>query len=74
MKKVGLIGAATLTAPMEAPLHFPSGDHKLKIAISYQACTKSYCLFPAKLHLEIPFSFFIIICLTNIQACINVRC
>ena len=57
MKKMGIIGSAILLAPMEAPSHLASGDYKLHVSIEYQACTKSYCLFPAKLHLEIPFTF-----------------
>ncbi len=57
MKKMGIIGSANLIIPMEAPAHLPNGEHKLRIAINYQACTKSYCLFPSKLHLEIPFTF-----------------
>jgi thiol:disulfide interchange protein DsbD len=56
-KKMGIVDSATLTIPMEAPMHLPAGEQKLKISIAYQACTKSYCLFPDKLHLEIPFSF-----------------
>lgn len=55
--KHGMIKEATLVAPIEAPASLPSGENKLHISLSYQACTASFCLFPTKLNLEVPFEF-----------------
>jgi thiol:disulfide interchange protein DsbD len=56
-KKMGVVDSAEMTIPMEAPTRLMNGEQRLKISIAYQACTKTYCLFPAKLHLEVPFTF-----------------
>ncbi len=56
-KQTGIINSAVVTLPMEAPAGLLSGNYKLKVALSYQACTKKYCLFPQNLYLEAPFSF-----------------
>ena len=55
--KLGVIENAKIVLPLEAPDHLPSGEHHLKVEITYQACTKSYCLFPSVLIVSTPFHF-----------------
>jgi len=55
--KMGVIDSAVMNIVMEAPASLPSGEHPMKIDISYQACTKSYCLFPTTLSVTAPFLF-----------------
>ncbi|PWU15799.1 MAG: thiol:disulfide interchange protein [Bdellovibrio sp.] len=50
----GLIGEATLKAPIEAPEQMPASG-TLKLRLTYQACTKSYCLFPITRPIELNF-------------------
>lgn len=50
----GVVKKATLKAPVEAPEDVPS-EGVLKLRLTYQACTKSYCLFPIHKHIEIAF-------------------
>jgi len=42
----GVIGKAILKAPLEAPEVLTLDDEKLEFFLTYQACTKTYCLFP----------------------------
>lgn len=50
----GIVKKATLRAPVEAPADVPT-EGALKLRLTYQACTKSYCLFPITKHVEISF-------------------
>lgn len=54
-KKMGVINQAVLRAPMEVPLNIDAKTNELKIALTYQACTATYCLFPTDLQLSLPF-------------------
>lgn len=66
-KKV-MIGKAKMTAAVEFNKHSQSGDQKMVLNLTYQACTETYCLFPkvlaldvhykAKVPVETPTSFF----------------
>lgn len=42
----GVVGKATLKAPLEAPEILSLNEDKLEFFLTYQACTKTYCLFP----------------------------
>ena len=53
--KMGVIDSATFSAPIEAPADLTDGDQILKVDLTYQACTKTYCLFPVVRTIEIPF-------------------
>lgn len=50
----GIVGNAVLKAPIEAPAEIPASG-TIRLILTYQACTKSYCLFPAKQTIEIGF-------------------
>lgn len=52
-----MVGFATLTAPVEAPPELAQKTKTLKLKLTYQACTETYCLFPESLLLEAPFEF-----------------
>lgn len=54
-KKLGVIHQATLIAPIEAPADLDAETNPLIIRVTYQACTKTFCLFPTTL--EVPVSF-----------------
>lgn len=54
-KKLGVIHQATLIAPIEAPGDLDAEANPLVIRVTYQACTKTFCLFPTTL--EVPVSF-----------------
>jgi thiol:disulfide interchange protein DsbD len=54
-KKKGVIGKSTLSAPIEAPPQLNEGDQQLKVEVTYQACTNTYCLFPTTKEVLIPF-------------------
>ena len=55
--KTGVIESAQLIMPMESPSQLQVGPQKLQIELSYQACTKSYCLFPSTLVVAAPFQY-----------------
>jgi thiol:disulfide interchange protein len=55
--KMGVIDSAVMNIVMEAPVQLTGGEHRLKLEISYQACTKAYCLFPTTLSVTAPFLF-----------------
>lgn len=42
--RIGVAGHATLTAAIEAPENL--NTDKLRLSVTYQACTESFCLFP----------------------------
>jgi thioredoxin:protein disulfide reductase len=48
-KKAGTEGHGSLSAYFKAPGGLPLGDITLQIQLTYQACTKDYCLFPKKI-------------------------
>ena len=50
-------GDALLSLPFEAPSQISENKNNLKIELTYQACSDSYCLFPKTKALEIPFSW-----------------
>jgi thioredoxin:protein disulfide reductase len=58
--KRGMIGNAKsktkMTATIEAPADLKGGEQQLILNLKYQACTKTYCLFPLDHKLEIPFA------------------
>jgi thiol:disulfide interchange protein DsbD len=53
-KRRGVMGSATLIAPFELPKNMPQGDQILDVKLTYQACTKAYCLFPQNVMLKVP--------------------
>ncbi len=50
-----VMNKAQLIAPFELPEKISVGERTLKIELSYQACTETYCLFPQKLMLDAHF-------------------
>ena len=55
-KKMGVIKDAVLTAGLEAPQHFEDETSPLVVLLTYQACTKSYCLFPQTIEVPVEFT------------------
>ena len=53
----GMVGHATLFAPIEAPPELLKKTKVLKLKLTYQACTDTYCLFPESILVEAPFEF-----------------
>lgn len=53
----GVVEHATLFAPIEAPPELARRTKTLKLKLTYQACTETYCLFPESLMVEAPFEF-----------------
>lgn len=53
-KKMGVIGQARAKATIEIPSHGLEGLQKIKFSLRYQACTKTYCLFPIDETFEVP--------------------
>jgi thioredoxin:protein disulfide reductase len=56
-KKMGVIEKAKLMAVLEAPMRLQNGEQTLKAQLTYQACTDTYCLFPAKLPINFTVKF-----------------
>ncbi len=56
-QRKGVIKSGLITAPLEAPKDLSDGDHELILQLTYQACTDTFCLFPANLDLKTPFNF-----------------
>lgn len=53
-RRRGMIGEGTLKALIEAPGKLqPEG--RLRLKLTYQACTKTFCLFPKDLDIEVPY-------------------
>lgn len=52
-----VINAANIIVPIEAPLTLNQNTDKLKVKLTYQACTDSYCLFPENIILDASFKF-----------------
>lgn len=50
----GVEKAATLTALIEAPPRFLKRHNKMKMELTYQACSDQFCLFPTKKQIEVP--------------------
>lgn len=55
-KRKGVINEATVTAAVRVPGTATSKEN-LSVRLVYQACTKSFCLFPKTLNLEVPFKW-----------------
>ncbi|MFN7729516.1 MAG: protein-disulfide reductase DsbD [Bdellovibrio sp.] len=53
--RLGVIQKARLIVPIEAPTDLDSEANPMIVRLTYQACTKTFCLFPATL--EVPISF-----------------
>lgn len=49
---------ATLTSVIELPLDTPLGKVDTSVKLTYQACTKKYCLLP--ITIDVPFSFTVV--------------
>lgn len=56
-KREGVTGKALLKAPLEAPEALLINDEKLEFFLTYQACTKTYCLFPKTIELTANFTW-----------------
>lgn len=54
-KKQVMLETASLTAPIEVPALSQAGEQTLKLKLTYQACTETYCLFPQSLLLDAHF-------------------
>lgn len=54
--RLGIKNEATLTAYIEAPERFLKTYNRMKLELTYQACTDQFCLFPTKKTLEVPLS------------------
>jgi thiol:disulfide interchange protein DsbD len=54
-KKKGVINKALMTAAVEAPKDLGKESNPLVIKLTYQACTKTFCLFPTTI--EVPVHF-----------------
>jgi len=44
----GIQGRSTMTAVLGVPLDYSKGTYPVTVEVTYQACTKDYCLFPKK--------------------------
>ena len=53
-KKRGVYKQATITTQVVLPNELPQGLEKIKMALTYIACTEKVCLLPKDLDLEIP--------------------
>lgn len=53
-ERTGLVGEGTLTAHIEAPTRFLKKYDKMKLELTYQACSDQFCLFPTTKTLEVP--------------------
>lgn len=53
-QKQGVTGTSQLRALIEVPIGFTPGDYQIKAQLTYQACTKEFCLFPKKKIVEAP--------------------
>ncbi|WP_413586399.1 protein-disulfide reductase DsbD family protein [Bdellovibrio sp. HCB274] len=53
-ERTGLVGEGTLSAHIEAPTRFLKKYDKMKLELTYQACTDQFCLFPFTKTLEVP--------------------
>lgn len=53
-ERSGVAKNATLSALIEAPSHFYKKHEKMRLQLTYQACTDQFCLFPTKKILEVP--------------------
>lgn len=50
----GLVGEGLMRAQLELPTTI-EGEETLRFKLTYQACTKTYCLFPKQVAIEIPY-------------------
>ena len=55
-EKQGVENIAEMNAVFEVPEEFSSGSQKLSLELTYQACTKEYCLFPKTIPLQIDYT------------------
>lgn len=53
-ERSGIAGTATLTAHIEAPSRFLKKHGKMKLELTYQACSDQFCLFPTTKVIEVP--------------------
>jgi thiol:disulfide interchange protein DsbD len=53
-ERSGVTNKATLSAMIEAPMHFYQRHEIMKLQLTYQACTDQFCLFPTQKNLEVP--------------------
>ncbi|WP_413559943.1 protein-disulfide reductase DsbD family protein [Bdellovibrio sp. HCB209] len=53
-ERTGLVGEGTLSAHIEAPTRFLKKHSKMKLELTYQACSDQFCLFPTTKTLEVP--------------------
>lgn len=53
-QKQGVTGKSQMRALIEVPPGFNPGDYVVKAQLTYQACTKEFCLFPKKKMIEVP--------------------
>lgn len=54
--KKGIKGTSTMRALVEVPTTFLAGDVIVRLNLTYQACTKEFCLFPKTIQLQAPLS------------------
>ncbi len=52
--KLGVVGKAVLKAEIELSQQTPPGQRTVRLALRYQACTKTYCLLPKTIPILIP--------------------
>lgn len=55
-ERTGIAKTATLTALLEAPSRFLKKYEKMKLELTYQACSDQFCLFPTTKLIEVPIS------------------
>ncbi|WP_374075308.1 protein-disulfide reductase DsbD family protein [Bdellovibrio bacteriovorus] len=53
-ERTGVEKTATLTAHIEAPSRFLKKHDKMKLELTYQACSDQFCLFPTTKLIEVP--------------------
>lgn len=53
-ERAGMGQSATLTALLEAPSRFLQKHSKMKLELTYQACSDQFCLFPTTKLIEVP--------------------
>ena len=52
--KKGTRGTSELLTLVQLPSNFKSGSYNINAILTYQACTKDYCLFPNKINFSFP--------------------
>lgn len=59
-ERLGIENEATLQAHIEAPNRFLKKHDKMKLELTYQACSEQFCLFPTTKLIEVPITVTVV--------------